>query len=171
MSGRTGTSSSVYLGSLCSNGHERYMMSTPPPSSSSSSSSSSDSDSEPASDSYEEENDFAKCTAMRPLVFLETQNRFSFLESSALVTITESDKWNIEIELKAKQPLVRTPSGVFKITPVTRISIGMIPFSDGPYEMMRFNGDQCYGDEVKFETIEELLDALEPYLRHFEPAK
>lgn len=167
--GRTGTSSSAYYASLGPNGHLTYMMSTPPPSPPSSSSSS-DSDSEPASDSYEEENDPAKCTDMRPILFQAAIDRFPFLESSSLADITESNIWNIEIRLKAKQSLVRKPSGGYGITPVIRISFGMIPFSSGPYEIMRFTRDGCYGDKQEFETIRDLLDALERYLRHLEPA-
>ena len=174
MSGITGTSSSTYLGSRCSNGHLRYMMPTPPSSVSSSSSSSpsvSDSESEPEQDAHDSnEDEKAKCKARRPLVYRETMFRFPFLESSQLADIVESRMWNIEICLTARQPLVRTPSGMFKLTPVTRLSFGMIPSSDAPYELTRFTCDgSYYKQQLRFATIDELLTALERYLRHLEP--
>ncbi len=175
--GRTGTSSSAYYASRGRDGHLTYMMSTPPPSpppaspDPESESESEDADAPEIDEEEEEEEDeIQRCTAMRSIVYQEILDRFSFLPESSLVTIAQSDIWNIDIELQAQQPLVQTQPGVYKPTPVRRISIGMIPFSSGPYEIMRFTRDGCYGDKQEFETRRELLNALERYLRHLEPA-
>ena len=164
-----GTSSSVYLDSLCRNGHLRHMINTPPSSVSSSSPSVSDSESDPEPEADAPVDEFERCNDMRPIVFQETMQRFPFLKSSQLAQIEESLDWNIEIRLRARKPLVQTAPGMFKVTPVIRLSLGLIPFSS--YELMRFTHKGCYKDALRFESIPELLNALEPYLRHLEPAE
>ena len=167
----TGTSSSVYLGSLCADGHLRWMLPMDKSSSSSSLDSSSSLYSEPEPESLDES--IQQCTAAKHVIFQNIVSQYPYVVSSphARVTVSQAG-WNIELCLIAEKPVFESALGVFKPTKVTRISFGKIPFSDGPFEILRFKGDECFGeDPEKFKTSEDMIKFLKRYITPLEPVE